>query len=157
MCVCILQSVSYDAEQAMNHYLMQSGPRSTVSYGVTRLQRVNSMRPSDAYVHQQSNHHCIIGRRQAIIWTNAGILLIEPLETNFSEIVIKIHIFSLKKTHLKMSAVKWRPFFLGLNVLKDKKTKLISEIAIIGLPFKQASWAPSQYKDRLTYVWRFPC
>ena len=26
------------------------------------------------------------GRRQAIIWTNAGILLIGPLETNFSEI-----------------------------------------------------------------------
>ena len=27
-------------------------------------------------------------RRQGIIWTNAGILLIEPLETNFSEILI---------------------------------------------------------------------
>ena len=26
------------------------------------------------------------GQRQAIIWTNDGILLIEPLETNFSEI-----------------------------------------------------------------------
>ena len=26
------------------------------------------------------------GRRQAIIWTNAGILLIETLGTNFSEI-----------------------------------------------------------------------
>ena len=32
-------------------------------------------------------------RRQAIIWTNAGILLIGPLETNFSEISIEsIHI-----------------------------------------------------------------
>ena len=28
-------------------------------------------------------------RRQAIIWTNAGILLIGPLGTNFSEILIK--------------------------------------------------------------------
>ena len=28
------------------------------------------------------------GRRQAIIWTNAGILLIGPLETNFSEISV---------------------------------------------------------------------
>ena len=27
-------------------------------------------------------------RRQAIIWTSAGILLIGPLETNFSEILI---------------------------------------------------------------------
>ena len=30
------------------------------------------------------------GRRQAIIWTNAGILLIGPLGTNFSEILIEI-------------------------------------------------------------------
>ena len=30
------------------------------------------------------------GRRQAIIWTNAGILLIGPSRTNFSEILIKI-------------------------------------------------------------------
>ena len=30
------------------------------------------------------------GRRQAIIWTNAGILLIVPLGTNFSEILIDI-------------------------------------------------------------------
>ena len=28
------------------------------------------------------------GRRQAIIWTNAWILLIEPLGTNFSEILM---------------------------------------------------------------------
>ena len=29
-------------------------------------------------------------RRQAIIWTNAGILLIRPLGTNFTEILIEI-------------------------------------------------------------------
>ena len=29
-------------------------------------------------------------RRQAIIWTNAGILLIRTLGTNFSEILIRI-------------------------------------------------------------------
>ena len=33
-------------------------------------------------------------RRQAIIWTKAGILLIGPLRTNFNEISIKIYIFS---------------------------------------------------------------
>ena len=32
-------------------------------------------------------------RRQAIIWTYAGILLIGHPETNFNEIVIKIHIY----------------------------------------------------------------
>ena len=57
------------------------------------------------------------GRRQAIIWTNAAILLIGPLGTNFIEILIGIQTFSLKKMHLKMSSAKWRPFCLGLNVL----------------------------------------
>ena len=57
-------------------------------------------------------------RRQAIIWTNAGILLIGPLGTNFNEILIAIHTFSFKKMHLKMSSGKWRPFCLGLNVLR---------------------------------------
>ena len=57
------------------------------------------------------------GRRQAIIWTNAAILLIEPLETNFSEILIEIQTFSFKKMHLKMSSGKWRPSCLGLNEL----------------------------------------
>ena len=33
------------------------------------------------------------GRRQAIIWTNAGILLIGPIETNFIEILIGIQTF----------------------------------------------------------------
>ena len=56
-------------------------------------------------------------RRQAIIWTNAGILLIEPLGTNFNEILIEIHTFSLKKMHLKISSGKWRPFYLALSVL----------------------------------------
>ena len=57
------------------------------------------------------------GQRQAIIWTNAGILLIGTLGTNFSEILIEIRPFSFKKMHLKMSSGKWRPFCLGLNVL----------------------------------------
>ena len=57
------------------------------------------------------------GRRQAIIRTNAGILLIGPLGTNFSEIWIGIQTFSLKKIHTKMSSGKCWPFFLGLNVL----------------------------------------
>ena len=46
------------------------------------------------------------GRRQAIISTNAGILLIEPLGTNFSEILSEIQTFSFKKMHLKMSSAK---------------------------------------------------
>ena len=58
------------------------------------------------------------GRRQAIIGTNAGILLIRPLGTNFSEILIEILILSFKNMRLKVSSAKRRPFCLGLNVLK---------------------------------------
>ena len=58
-------------------------------------------------------------RRQAIIWTNAGIFLIRNLGTNFSKILSEIHTFSLKKMHLKMLFGKWEQFCLGLNVLKQ--------------------------------------
>ena len=37
------------------------------------------------------------GRRQAIIWTNAEILLIGTLGTNFSEILSKIHTFFIQE------------------------------------------------------------
>ena len=56
-------------------------------------------------------------RRQAINWTNVGILSIGPLGTNFNENLIEIDISSSKKMHLKMSSGKWRPFCLGLSVL----------------------------------------
>ena len=57
------------------------------------------------------------GRRQAINWTNVGILSIGCLGTNFSEILLKIPIFSFKKMQLKMLFWKWRPFCHSLNVL----------------------------------------
>ena len=57
------------------------------------------------------------GRRQAIIWTNAGILLIGPLGTNFNVILIEIQTFLFMKMRLKVSSAKWRPFCLGLKIL----------------------------------------
>ena len=59
------------------------------------------------------------GRRQAIIWTNAGILLIRPFGTNFNEMLIEILTFSFMEMRLKVSSAKWHPFCLGLNVLMD--------------------------------------
>ena len=53
------------------------------------------------------------GRRQVIIWTNAGLLSIGPLETNFREIRIKIQKFSFIKMHLNVSSAKRRPFCKG--------------------------------------------
>ena len=65
------------------------------------------------------NHHRLrqwLGRRQAIIWTSARILLIRNSETNFSGIFSEIHTFSFKKMHLKMSSANWWQFYLGLSV-----------------------------------------
>ena len=73
------------------------------------------------------------GRRQAIIWTNAGILLIQTLGTNFSEILREIYTFSFKKMHLKMSSGKYRPSCLGLNVLmvlRNYITSIYEELVI---------------------------
>ena len=81
------------------------------------------------------------GRRQAIIWINAGILLTGPWGTNVSEILIVIHTFSLKKTHLKMSG-KWRPFCLGLNVL-----------AVVDMIPWMSNYIPHQRMDMINY----PC
>ena len=58
------------------------------------------------------------GRCQAIMWTYGEVLLIGPLGTNFSEILIETDRFSFKKMHLKMPSAKWLPFCLGLNVLR---------------------------------------
>ena len=65
-----------------------------------------------------SNNGLSPGRRQAIIWTNDGILLIWPLRTTFSEMLIGIHISTFKKMRLKMSSGYRRPFCPGLNVLR---------------------------------------
>ena len=64
-----------------------------------------------------SDNALLPGPRQAIIWTNAGILLIGPLGTNFSENLIEIYAFSFRKMHLKISSGKWQPFCLSPSVL----------------------------------------
>ena len=57
------------------------------------------------------------GGHQAIIWMNDGILLIEPLGINFSDVLIKINAILFNKMHLKMASAKWRLFRLGFNEL----------------------------------------
>ena len=90
------------------------------------------------------------GRRQVIIWTNAGILLIGSLGTNFSEILIEILTFSFKKMHLKISSAKWRPFCLGLNVL----TKYWNSVTI-GSPAVIFEWDSVILKR--TLKWKQNC
>ena len=56
------------------------------------------------------------GRCQAMNRTNAAILLIAFLGPNFSEILIKIHVFSFKKMQLNLSSANCQAFYIGLNV-----------------------------------------
>ena len=80
---------------------------------------INSLRLSASvnYTIIGSDNGLLPGWHQAIIWTNAGVLLTGLLGTNLSEILIEIYTFSFKKMHLKMLLGKWQPFCLGLNVL----------------------------------------
>ena len=73
------------------------------------------------------------GRRQTITFTNVGILLIGPLGTYFSEMLIEIHSFSFKKIPLKMASAKWRPFCLCLDVLKISFGTLAAVICPVGI------------------------
>ena len=88
---------------------------------VIRYQPTHRDRVMHIYVGNQtiigSNNGLLPGRRQTIIWTNAGILFIWILGTHCSEILSEIGTFSLTKMHLKLSSVKRRQFCLSLNVL----------------------------------------
>ena len=80
------------------------------------------------------------GRRQAIVWTNGGLLLIGPLGTNFSEILIETVTFSFKKMFLKVSSAKWRPFCLGLNVLISILPRGIYSYYLISYSIAYEEW-----------------
>ena len=102
---------------------MTSGPKKARNYsiGLTHWGGVTHICVSKLSI-IGSDNDLSLDRRQAIIWTNAGILLIGTLGTNFNEILMEIHTFSFKKIHLKMSSGKWRPFCHGLNMLTKSQT-----------------------------------
>ena len=65
------------------------------------------------------------GRRQAIIWTDAGILLIRTIGTNFSEILGEINSFSFSKNAFenvvwKMAAILSRPQCVNLTAIEAR-------------------------------------
>ena len=70
-------------------------------------------------------------RRQAIIWTNAGFLLIGPLGTQFSETLSEILTFTFKKMRLNVSSATFWPFFLGLNVLRSYSQAITQDIYLV--------------------------
>ena len=57
-----------------------------------------------------------MARRQAIIWTDADLVSIGHRERNFSENLIEIQKFSLKKIRFHMPSANWWPFCSGHNV-----------------------------------------
>ena len=89
------------------------------------------------------------GRRQTIIWTNAGILSIGPLGTNFNEISIGIQTFSFRKMHFKISSAKWRPFCVGLNGLRVLGYSVMPPVAI-GPIDSELSPIPSRFPAHST-------
>ena len=100
-----------------------------------------------------SDNGLLPGRHQAIIWTNAGILLIGALGTNFSENSIEILTFLFTKLRLKVSSAKWRPFCLGLNVIRyrcdDKITLRASNVNF----FFFLLWIRMQLSLHWPYQW----
>ena len=81
------------------------------------------------------------GRCQAIIWTNAGLLLTGPLG-----ILIKIQTFSFMEMHLKMSSAKERLFRLDINVL----TPIASWTK--WTPFSRGAWSKTQKEHYLILI-----
>ena len=93
------------------NWILPFWSKALVSHSCT----INSSPPSAAYMHQWigSDNGLSPIHHQSNICTNAGLLSIGPLETNFSEIWIKIKNFSFTKVHLKRASVKWWPFCPG--------------------------------------------
>ena len=89
------------------------------------------------------------GLCQAIISTNAWILLILTLGTNFSEILSEIHTFSFKKMHLKLLSEKWWQFCPGLYGLKDLADKYTN--SEISLPEKLITMLELPLPDGIPY------
>ena len=61
------------------------------------------------------------GWHPTIIWTNAGIMLIGPLGTNFSQILIENIYIVIQKMHFKMSSANWRPSCPRLNEITGRQ------------------------------------
>ena len=112
-----LNSVAYGYKKSISFWTMD----------LTHWGRVTHICVSDL-TSISSDNGLSLGRRQAIIRTNAGILLIRPLGTNFSEFLVEILIFSFKKMRLKMSSAKRRPFCLGLDELSFIKLRIYGSV-----------------------------
>ena len=104
------------------------------------------------------------GRRQAIICTNGGILLIRPLGTNFSEILIGIQTFSFKKMHLRKRGwgSEWVCGWIGdrmcdcINLCSERvwcEFKTVSECVWVVSGIGWGVWVCGKWACWITYKW----
>ena len=91
-------------------------PRDLTYYSHKPVMPLNSLRPVHLTI-IGSDDGLSSGRRQAITWNDAGILLVRTLGTNFSEILCEIHTFLFKKNAFEFVIRK-----LSGNVVKDRWT-----------------------------------
>ena len=80
--------------------------------------------------------------KPTIIGLDHGILFIRTLATKLSEMLCKIHTFSVWKIHLKTSSTEWRQLCLGLNVLKWLRIKDTVWIVLVAKVATQAELLP---------------
>ena len=86
------------------------------------------------------------GRHQAIIWSNAGILFIGPLGTDFNEILIKIQV-----SLANMSSARCLPFLLSLSVLTERDLVCRLPYATWMGPFSSKQIGPVSGMQRRQY------
>ena len=83
---------------------------------------LNSLRPSDTYICisklniSDSDYGLSPGQHQAIIWTNGGKVIIWPLGTNFSELLIEIDTFYSIKFMWKHPLWNGAHFALAMSI-----------------------------------------
>ena len=93
------------------------------------------------------------GRRQAIIWTNAGILFIWPSGTNFGEILIEIHFFFIQENAFESvvcetAAILFRPQCVNASSKQIKSCRVEIQPLNPGcLPTWQMKW--NQFNSRV--------
>ena len=135
----------------------------------------NSLKPSDAYMHQQTKPPLIqiMARHLFSAKPLSEPMLIYcqlvPSEINFSETSMEIKTFSFKKMHLKMLSGKWRSFCLTLKLVKSSHCNsfevwtpinficrflVFRWIAKTSLTYRVPGWQPQQWLpvDMLHYT-----
>ena len=108
-----------------------------------------------------SNDGLCPGRHQAIIWTNAGMLFIGPLETNFSEILIKSPTSLFKKMHFKLSSANVGAILSPPQCVKQEYMPITNvpadELAYISVRWQATLWRPKVWKINIQMMWIWHC